>query len=62
MWYSKGVEGEALITLLLMNKISQIVNDFIQRIIYNNQNVAGILFTEEYQYVVDECGIIRFMD
>ena len=62
MWYSKGVEGEALITLLLMNKISQVVNDFIQRIIYNNQNVAGILFTEEYQYAVDEYGIIRFVD
>ena len=62
MWYSKGVEGEALITLLLMNKISQVVNDFIQRIIYKNQNLPGILFTEEYQYVVDECGIIRFMD
>ena len=62
MWYSKGVEGEALITLLLMNKISQIVNDFIQRIIYTNQNVPGIILTEEYQYAVDEYGIIRFMD
>ena len=45
-----------------MNKISQVVNDFIQRIIYNNQNLPGILFTEECQYAVDEYGIIRFMD
>ena len=45
-----------------MNKISQVVNDFIQRIIYNNQNVPGIILIEEYQYVVDECGIIRFVD
>lgn len=45
-----------------MNKISQIVKNFIQQIIYTNQNVAGIVLTEEYQYVVDEYGIIRFVD
>ena len=41
-----------------MNKISQVVKDFIQQIIHTNQNVP----IEEYQYVVDECGIIRFVD
>jgi hypothetical protein len=45
-----------------MNKISQVVNDFIQRIIYTNQKVPVILFTEEYQYAVDDYGIIRFED
>jgi hypothetical protein len=45
-----------------MDKISQVVNDFIQRIIYTNQNVPGVLLTEEYQYAVDEYGIIRFED
>ena len=43
---------------LLMNKISQIVNTFIQRIIHTNQNVL----IEEYQYVVDAYGIIRFYE
>ena len=43
---------------LLMNKISQIVSDFIQRIIHTKPNV----FIEEYQYVVDDYGIIRFID
>jgi hypothetical protein len=41
-----------------MNKISQIVNTFIQRIIHTNQNVL----TEGCQYAVDEYGIIRFED
>ena len=59
MMHNKTEEN---LTNLLMNKISQVVNDFIQRIIYKNQNVAGIILTEEYQYVVDECGIIRFVD
>jgi hypothetical protein len=43
-----------------MNKISQIVNTFIQRIVYPNQKVPGIVLIEEYQYVVDDYGIIRF--
>ena len=47
---------------LLMNKISQIVNTFIQRIVYPNQKVPGIVLIEEYQYVVDDYGIIRFED
>jgi hypothetical protein len=45
-----------------MNKISQIVNTFIQRIVYPNQKVSGIVLIEEYQYAVDEYGIIRFED
>jgi hypothetical protein len=45
-----------------MNKISQIVNTFIQRIVYTNQKVPGIVLIEEYQYVVDDYGIIRFED
>jgi len=45
-----------------MNKISQIVNTFIQRIIHTNQKVSGIVLIEEYQYAVDEYGIIRFVD
>ena len=48
-----------------MNKISQIVNCFsqwIQNDTYNNQNTPDILFIEDYQYVVDEYGIIRFVD
>lgn len=59
MMYNKTEEN---LINLLMNKISQVVNDFIQRIIYTNQNVPGIILIEEYQYVVDECGIIRFVD
>jgi hypothetical protein len=46
-----------------MNKVSQVVNCFIQWVQknpYNNQNIPGILLIEEYQYVVDEYGIIRF--
>lgn len=52
-------------TTLLMNKISQVANCFIQwvrTINYTNQNVPGIVFIEDYQYVIDECGIIRFVD
>ena len=48
-----------------MNKISQIANCFIQwgrTINYTNQNVPGIILIEDYQYVIDECGIIRFVD
>ena len=45
-----------------MNKISQVVSDFIQRIVYTNQKVSGIVLIEEYQYAVDEYGIIRFED
>jgi hypothetical protein len=48
-----------------MNKVSQVVNCFIQwvqKTPYNNQNIPGILLIEEYQYVVDEYGIIRFED
>ena len=54
-----------MFTTLLMNKISQIANCFIQwgrTINYTNQNVPGIILIEDYQYVIDECGIIRFVD
>ena len=70
MWYSRGVEGLRLpdihLSLFLpMNKVSQVVNCFIQwvqKTPYNNQNIPGIFLIEEYQYVVDEYGIIRFED
>jgi Na+/serine symporter len=56
-----------------MNKVSlslslallfvSFISGRVQKSTYNNQNSSkDILFIEEYQYVVDEYGIIRFMD
>ena len=55
MMYNKTEEN---LINLLMNKLSQIVKNFIQQIIHTKPNV----FIEEYQYVVDDYGIIRFID